>query len=135
MKIPARTSFHISDILELNDAKTNAAAAAAAAVAAAAAAQDDHVQGGTTTLPTVNDVSASTYQQLLEHTASAMLQPSLHANLARGALGPPASHPSGLLGWSTGPTLPPSMQPQSLDETNGERYEKKISLLIFINVS
>ncbi|XP_012281152.1 homeobox protein Nkx-2.2a [Orussus abietinus] len=99
MKMPARTSgFHISDILELNDPKPSH--------------DDAEIQGGNTILPPTTDVP-SAYQQLLEHT-TAMLQPSVHANLTRGSLPPP---PPGLLGWPTGPTLPSAM-PQPLEEVN-----------------
>ncbi|KAK0180423.1 hypothetical protein PV327_006066 [Microctonus hyperodae] len=104
MPVASRTSsgFHISDILELNEAKPTA--------------QDD-AHGTTTGLPTT-DVP-STYQQLLEHT-TAMLQPGVHGNL-RNSLPPPPPPPPptlpppGLLGWPTGPILPVTM-PQSLAE-------------------
>lgn len=100
MKMPARTSgFHISDILELNDAKPSH--------------EETEVQGSTTVLPTANDVP-SAYQQFLEHT-TAMLQPAMHANLNRGTLPPP---PPALLGWPSGPTALPTMLPQPLEEVN-----------------
>ncbi|XP_024937152.1 homeobox protein Nkx-2.2a isoform X2 [Cephus cinctus] len=98
MKMPARmSSFHISDILELNDPKPT---------------QEESEIQGTTVIPPATDVP-STYQQLLEHT-TAMLQPAVHANLARGTLPPP---PPGILGWPTGPALPTNM-PQPLEEVN-----------------
>ncbi|XP_032675788.1 homeobox protein Nkx-2.5-like isoform X1 [Odontomachus brunneus] len=99
IKVPARTSsFHISDILELNDNKPSQ--------------EETNVQGATTVLSAANDMP-SAYQQLLEHT-SAMLQPAMHANLTRSTLPPP---PPGLLGWTTGPALPTAL-PQPLEEVN-----------------
>ncbi|KAI4488262.1 hypothetical protein M0804_005110 [Polistes exclamans] len=100
MKMPARTSgFHISDILELNDAKPSS--------------EENDVQGSTTVLPTANEVPLA-YQQFLEHT-TAMLQP-MHVNLNRGNLPPP---PPGLLSWPSGPTTAlPTTLPQPLEEVN-----------------
>ncbi|XP_011150953.2 homeobox protein Nkx-2.2a isoform X1 [Harpegnathos saltator] len=98
IKVPARaSSFHISDILELNDNKPSQ--------------EEANVQGATTVLPAASDMP-SAYQQLLEHT-SAMLQPAMHANLTRSTLPPPP----GLLGWTTGPALPTAL-PQPLEEVN-----------------
>ncbi|XP_023248655.1 homeobox protein Nkx-2.2-like [Copidosoma floridanum] len=116
MKMPTRISgFHISDILELNDAKPSA--------------EEADVQGQTTVLPAPANEVPSTYQQLLEHT-TAMLQPvgsapgvgPLHHGpggfgLGRalptngGPLGP--STAAGLLGWHQ-----PTSLPQPLDEVN-----------------
>ncbi|XP_015119170.1 homeobox protein Nkx-2.5 [Diachasma alloeum] len=105
MPVASRTSsgFHISDILELNEAKPTPL---------------EDSNGTPTTLPSPGELP-SAYQQLLEHT-TAMLQPALHGNL-RGTLPPPPPPPPptlpppGLLGWPTGPILPVSM-PQTLAE-------------------
>lgn len=77
----------------------------------------EHVIGSTTVLPTANDVP-SAYQQFLEHTTAAMLQPAMHANLNRGSLPPP---PPALLGWPSGPTALPTTLPQPLEEVNSKK--------------
>ncbi|KAH0549055.1 homeobox protein Nkx-2.2a-like isoform X1 [Cotesia glomerata] len=102
--VASRTSsgFHISDILELNEAKPTA--------------QDDN--HATTILPN-NDVSL-TYQQLLEHAVQ-------HGNL-RNSLPPPPPPttlpPPGLLGWPTGPILPVSV-PQTLAEMTVHQQQQQ----------
>ncbi|CAG5101850.1 Similar to Nkx2-2: Homeobox protein Nkx-2.2 (Mus musculus) [Cotesia congregata] len=102
--VASRTSsgFHISDILELNEAKPSA--------------QDDN--HATTILPN-NDVSLA-YQQLLEHAVQ-------HGNL-RNSLPPPPPPttlpPPGLLGWPTGPILPVSV-PQTLAEMTVHQQQQQ----------
>ncbi|XP_008560431.1 homeobox protein Nkx-2.5-like isoform X2 [Microplitis demolitor] len=103
--VASRTSsgFHISDILELNEAKPTA--------------QDD---SHTTTILPSSDVSL-TYQQLLEHAVQ-------HGNLTRNSLPPPPPPttlpPPGLLGWPTGPILPVSV-PQTLAEMTVHQQQQQ----------